>query len=48
MKNLIQQALILCGGKGERLKPITDSIPKPLVIIDKEPILGHQIKYLEK
>ena len=48
MKNFLNQALILCGGKGERLKPITDSIPKPLVIIDKEPILGHQIKYLEK
>jgi len=43
---MIKQALILCGGKGERLKPLTNSIPKPLVIIDNEPILSHQIKYL--
>jgi len=48
VKNFITQALILCGGKGERLLPITDSIPKPLVKIDKEPILSYQIKYLEK
>ena len=46
MKNLINQALILCGGKGERLKPITNNIPKPLVKIGKEAILSHQIKYL--
>jgi NDP-sugar pyrophosphorylase family protein len=46
MKNSISQALILCGGKGERLKPITNNIPKPLVKIGKEPILSHQIKYL--
>ena len=41
------QALILCGGKGERLKPITEKIPKPLAILDNEPILGHQLIYLQ-
>jgi glucose-1-phosphate cytidylyltransferase len=44
----LEQALILCGGKGERLKPITDSIPKPLVKINGIPLLGYQINYLEK
>ena len=44
---MIKQALILCGGKGQRLKPITDEIPKPLVNIDGEPILSYQLKYLE-
>ena len=44
----IEQALILCGGRGERLKPITESIPKPLVKINGTPLLGYQINYLEK
>jgi len=44
---MIKQALILCGGKGERLKPITKRIPKPLAQINKKPILGHQINYLK-
>ena len=43
---MLKQALILCGGKGERLKPITKKIPKPLAIINNKPILGHQIDYL--
>ena len=33
--------VILCGGKGERLKPITLSIPKPLVNIKDKPILWY-------
>ena len=28
--------LILCGGKGERLKPITSKLPKPLIKIKKK------------
>ena len=43
---MLKQALILCGGKGERLKPITKKIPKPLALINNKPILGHQIDYL--
>jgi len=39
--------LILCGGKGERLSPLTDKIPKPLIPIDGTPILTHLISYLE-
>ena len=46
--NDLKQALILCGGKGQRLRPITNSIPKPLVPINKIPILCHQIEYLQK
>jgi glucose-1-phosphate cytidylyltransferase len=38
--------VVLCGGKGERLKPITESIPKPLVNIKDKPILWYILKQL--
>jgi len=38
----------LCGGKGERLRPITNDIPKPLVKINEKPILHYVIKHLEQ
>jgi len=42
------KAIILSGGRGKRLRPITDYVPKPLVPIDNVPILEWQIKYLKK
>ena len=42
------QAIILAGGRGKRLKPITDYIPKPLVPIKNIPIIEWQIRYLKK
>ncbi len=42
------QAVILAGGRGKRLKPITDYVPKPLVPIDNVPIFEWQIRYLKK
>jgi glucose-1-phosphate cytidylyltransferase len=39
-------AVILCGGKGERLRPITEHIPKPLVPLNGKPILHHLMHYL--
>jgi len=39
-------ALILCGGKGERLKPLTTSLPKPLIPIKGRPILNYLIHHL--
>ena len=42
------QAVILAGGRGKRLKPITDYVPKPLVPIKNIPIIEWQIKYLKK
>ena len=38
------QVVILCGGKGERLREHTESIPKPLVDIGGKPILWHIMK----
>jgi len=41
------KAIILSGGRGKRLKPITDYIPKPLVPIHNKPIIEWQIRYLK-
>jgi len=38
------QAVILCGGKGTRLREYTENIPKPLVEIGGKPILWHILK----
>ncbi|KAK3158134.1 hypothetical protein QOZ80_2AG0133310 [Eleusine coracana subsp. coracana] len=40
------KALILVGGYGSRLLPLTYSIPKPLVDFANKPILQHQIEAL--
>lgn len=42
------KVIILAGGRGKRLKPITDYVPKPLVPIKNIPIIEWQIKYLKK
>lgn len=41
-------ALILAGGKGERLRPLTDTMPKPMVPLCGKPILGHQVEWLKQ
>lgn len=40
--------LILCGGKGKRLSPLTDKLPKPLIHISGTPILTHLITYFKR
>jgi glucose-1-phosphate cytidylyltransferase len=39
-------AILLCGGKGERLRPFTDSLPKALVPLNGQPLLYHLLRYL--
>jgi NDP-sugar pyrophosphorylase family protein len=38
------KAVILVGGEGTRLRPITYEIPKPLVPVQKKPIVNHLIE----
>jgi glucose-1-phosphate cytidylyltransferase len=40
-------AILLCGGKGERLRPLTLEIPKPMVLVKGLPILWYILKQLE-
>ena len=41
-------ALILAGGKGERLRPRTESVPKPMILAAGRPILWHQVRWLQE
>ena len=41
-----QQAVILCGGRGTRLRPLTDTMPKPLVPVNGRPFLEHLIEQI--
>jgi len=39
-------ALIMAGGRGIRLKPFTDTVPKPMLLIGNKPLLEHNIDRL--
>jgi NDP-sugar pyrophosphorylase family protein len=42
------KAVILAGGFGKRLKPLTDDRPKPMIEISGIPILEWQVNWLKK
>ena len=47
-KNKPILGLILAGGKGTRLKPITHEIPKPLVPLQGKPIIEYTMELFKK
>ncbi len=42
------QAIILAGGKGTRLRPLTVNTPKPMVPVGDIPIMEHTIRLLKR
>lgn len=41
------QAVVLAGGRGQRLHPLTTRVPKPLIPVMGRPLLGHLLDHLE-
>ncbi len=41
------QAVILAGGLGQRLRPLTEDVPKPLLPIHGKPFLQYQLEHLK-
>ena len=42
------KAVILAGGLGTRLRPLTNKKPKPMLPLGKKPLLEHLIKWIRK
>lgn len=43
---LVKSAFVLAAGRGERLRPLTDTCPKPLLKVQGRPILLHLLEKL--
>lgn len=40
--------MILAAGKGTRLAPLTEKLPKPMIPISSEPLIVHQLRWLKR
>ena len=43
-----QQAVIFCGGLGSRLRPLTETLPKPMAPVLDKPFLEYLLVQLEE
>ncbi|MBR6610969.1 MAG: nucleotidyltransferase family protein [Campylobacter sp.] len=48
MINGCQEAIILCGGLGTRLRSVISDVPKPMAPIKNKPFLAFVLEYLKK
>jgi MurNAc alpha-1-phosphate uridylyltransferase len=42
------KAIVLAAGRGERMRPITDKMPKPLVPVAGRPLIGYHLESLAR
>jgi len=45
---MLKQAVILAGGIGARLRPLTDKTPKPMILVNNRPFLEYLIELLKE
>ena len=41
------KAMILAAGRGERMRPLTDHLPKPMLSVGGKPLIQHHIEKLK-
>lgn len=47
MRSLLPlEVVLMAGGRGERLRPLTDNTPKPMLKVGEKPIIEHTIDHL--
>ena len=45
---MINKAVILCAGRGSRLSPLTDAVPKALLPLGPKPVISYVLNELEQ
>lgn len=45
---MFNTSVIIAGGHGTRMKPITDYVPKPLVMVNNKPLIDYVIDFLRE
>ena len=44
---MVTEAIILAGGFGTRLQSVVSDVPKPMALVNNEPLLNYQLLYLK-